>query len=119
MMEQLDFAKPIPYETKIVQGFDNPALYYINMVTSVIFVLSHLILMVTIFNFWGNGDYLVLIYSSLQLIVGSYSLVLTFGEVALQIVFLSAKEIIRWILFIVLAIGTTMLAITAFIYLGD
>ena len=86
---------------------------------TVFFLLMHLLLMFFHFNKWSNGDWLVIVYSCLQVGVGFYSLGLTIGEVALQAVLVSVKTYLKWVTFILISTATVMLVVSISIYFYD
>ena len=102
-----------------VQVYNNSCIYYTNLITTIFFTLTHVVLMLTVFSFWGQGDWLVIVYSGLQTAVGLYSLGLTIGELAVQATLLSFKRHIRWILFILVSISTLMISVSMGLYFSD
>ena len=100
--------QPIVKDSSSIATFEssNTCLYYTNMVCTLIFLVSHIALMATLFDLWAKGDYVVIIWSSLQFALGIYSIVLTFGSVALQIVFIYVKSYVNGITFIYITTGT-------------
>lgn len=65
-----------------VSVYNNACLYYLNLIVTSMFLIGHLAVMMVIFNFWNRGDWLVIIYSLLQMTIGLYSLGLTLTDVA-------------------------------------
>ena len=52
-------------QTPKVRVYDNACLYYFNMVTTILFLVGHLALMMFVFDYWNRGDWLIIVYSML------------------------------------------------------
>ena len=102
-----------------VSVYNNSFLYYFNLVTTMLFIVIHVLLMLTVFNFWGQGQWLVIVYSALQLSLGLYSLGVTTGEIALQAFLMGGMQYAKMLLFILTSISIMTLSVATGLYFYD
>ena len=101
---------------KVKEQYSNTCLQATNFVFTVLFLLGHIIIMLFFFSYYGGWDWMVIVYSLVQLTIGIYSLLLIVGEPAFQIVLLKIKLYINWLLFVVFSITLFMLLLSVYMY---
>lgn len=101
---------------QVAQTYRNICLLATNFVITVMFLLSHLVLMYFIFSNWGSWDYMVIIYSSMQIALGVYSVMLCVGDPALQIVLLRLEIYVNWVLFVIITITAFSFLLSIWLY---
>ena len=99
-------------------GYTSVCLWTTNMILTFVFFVFHLFIMIIFFKIQSSGNWLALLWSILQLIVGVYSLGLTFGEVVVQIVFLYGRYIAKMLIFFYLSLGMVMIVVSITNYLS-
>ena len=94
----------------------NDCLYYTNLTCTLIFICAHIPMMGALYDVWYRGDWLVIVWSAIQVFLAIYSLILLFGSIALQIVFLYLRGFIRMLCFVFLTISTFTMVISMTYY---
>ncbi len=84
-------------------------LYILNIVATILFLPMHLFFIGLIFYSYVDTDWKIYTWSGIQIGLAVYSLIITFGNVALQIVMLYARQVVRILIFFYVSVSFTML----------
>lgn len=100
-------------QTPKVQAYNNILLYILNLFCTIMFFPLHISMIGLVFFSYLNLDIWVYSWSGTLLFMAGYSLILTVGNVPIQIVLLYLRDVMRILCFIFLSISGIMIAMTS------